>query len=64
MSEHASPLRLPAARASSWARLGAHVPIAATLAALGGLVLVPLGYLVWRTFFPDGTLTLDVVREA
>ena len=64
MSDHVSPLRAPLARTSPWGRLWAHLPVAATLAAVAALVLVPLGYLVWRTFFDDGELSLRFVREA
>ena len=42
----------------------AHLPVVAAIPAVAALVLVPLGYLVWRTFFDDGTLTLRFVREA
>ena len=31
---------------------------------IGYLVLVPLGYLLWKTFVADGTLTLDNFRRA
>lgn len=34
------------------------------VAALAYLVLVPLAYLAWRTFFVDGHFTLDVLRDA
>lgn len=34
------------------------------MGAIGYLVLVPLGYLVWRTFFEDGRPTLLIVRRA
>jgi iron(III) transport system permease protein len=64
MSDHATPLRASALRAPALGRLKAHAPVAAVLVVVGALVLVPLGYLVWRTFFDDGTLTLRFMREA
>ena len=45
-------------------RVRSHLPVVATLALVGWLVLVPFGYLVWRTFVEDGSLTLRFVREA
>jgi iron(III) transport system permease protein len=41
-----------------------YLPIAATLALVGALVLTPLAYLAWRTFFDGGALTTRFVREA
>lgn len=64
MTEHAAPLRVRPPRASPLARARAHLPVVATLALVGWLVLVPFGYLVWRTFVEDGSLTLRFVREA
>jgi iron(III) transport system permease protein len=53
-------VRLPARRALGLEAL--IVPVA--IAALAYLVLVPLVYLAWRTFFRDGHFTLDVLRDA
>ena len=38
--------------------------VPAAVGAIAFLVLVPLAYLVWRTFFPHGSPTLAVLREA
>ena len=40
------------------------LPVAAVTALVGFLVLTPLGYLLWRTFFDDGGVSLRYVREA
>ncbi len=41
-----------------------HALVGAVVAVLAFLALVPLGYLVWKTFVVDGSLTLDSFREA
>lgn len=64
MTDHAASFRARPLRVSALGRLGPHVPVVATLLLVGWLVLVPLGYLVWRTFVEDGSLTLRFVREA
>jgi iron(III) transport system permease protein len=38
--------------------------LAAAVLAIAYLALVPLGYLLWRTFVDDGHLTLDFFRDA
>ena len=38
--------------------------VGVVVVAIGYLVLVPLGYLLWNTFVADGTLTLDNFRRA
>ncbi len=64
MTEHAASLRVRPPRESAIARGRAHLPVAATLLLVGFLVLLPLAYLVWRTFVEDGSLTLRFAREA
>lgn len=64
MTDHAAPLRVRPPRVWALARVRAHLPVAATLVLVGFLVLVPLAYLVWRTFVEDGSLTLRFAREA
>jgi iron(III) transport system permease protein len=38
--------------------------VGAVVAVIALLTAVPLGYLLWKTFFPDGELSLDRFREA
>ena len=55
----------PALRLEPRRRLGLEtLVVPGAVLVIGYLVLVPLGYLGWRTFFPDGHFTLDVLREA
>ena len=41
-----------------------HALVVAVVAVLVFLAVVPIGFLVWRTFVVDGSLTLDSFREA
>ena len=43
---------------------GEHALVAIVVAVLSYLALVPMGFLVWRTFVVGGDLTLDSFREA
>jgi iron(III) transport system permease protein len=52
--------------AETWRRLfsARNIIVVVVVAAIAYLALVPLGFLVWETFFEDGALTLDRFREA
>ncbi len=52
--------------ASAWARLARPERLTAGVVAvvIGWLAIVPLGYLLWRTFFRDGEPTLAFFRRA
>jgi iron(III) transport system permease protein len=60
LAERAVPLgaRLRGRARAEWLLVGIVVGVAVYLA------LVPLGFLAWQTFFADGSLTLDAVRDA
>src|SRR5215218_8628031 len=54
------------ARSDAWRRLftGRNVIVAAVIAAVTYIALVPLGFLLWQTFVSGGQFTLDHFREA
>ena len=56
----------PVARSDAWRRLftGRNVIVAAVIAAVTYIALVPLGFLLWQTFVRDGEVTLERFREA
>jgi iron(III) transport system permease protein len=64
VSDHAASLSVPARPRSARALSLAQLPLAAITLLVAALVLLPLGYLVWRTFVEDGSPTLRFVREA
>ena len=56
----------PVARSDAWRRLftGRNVIVAAVIAAVTYIALVPLGFLLWQTFVSGGQFTLERFREA